>query len=236
MANRVISGIVTQWFSWARFGKGVNMTIPQAIFLLTTNPKEFLNKNFLNIAGGNGRPAGPTIFQLSNLGAVIPQRNHNSPRPKYRVQVSAGNNGGNPGVGVVLAAHEFVAYYVPMEQLGAGGVFTQPNPAVTPLMLTSQLTGCTFAFDNTGGTLMAGHIQPSPQLDNKTNRMAMGVMATHALGGTATIVQKGKAYTHAATVVAIYRHNTWKVYMQRVDYIPGNGAIGYEEINGITKL
>ena len=82
----------------------------------------------------------------------------------------------------MLAADEFVAYYVPMEQLGAGGVFTQPNPAVTPLMLTSQLTGCTFAFDNTGGTLMAGHIQPSPQLDNKTNRMAMGVMATHAPG------------------------------------------------------
>ena len=34
----------------------------------------------------------------------------------------------------------------------------------------------------------------------------------------------------------IYRHNTWNVYMQRIDYIPGHNVIGTEEIHGISKL
>jgi hypothetical protein len=216
------------------------MTIPQAIQLLTTDPKSFLKKNALIISGGNGRPLGPTIFQLSNHGTTLQQRNHNSPRPKYTVRVSAGNNGGNPGLGVVLAPDEFVAYYIPMKQLGdaAANVFGQPNPANTPLLLTSQLTGCTFGFSNVGGNFMAGHIQPSADLSQNVNRAAMAVMAGNALGANTKLVQKGvgSAYTHVATVVAVYRHNTWKVYMQRIDYIPGVNAIGTEEIHGITKL
>jgi hypothetical protein len=213
------------------------MTIPQAVFLLTTQPKEFLKKNFLNVAGGNGRAAGPAIFQLSLFAGTVQHRDH-SPRPKYQVSISAGNNGGNPGAGVILAANEFVAYYVPMEQMNAAGIFTQPNPAITPLVLTSQLTGCTFAFDNTGGTLMAGHMQPTPLLSQGNNRYAMKLTAINALGANTKLVQKGDdhAYSNKATIVAVYRHNTWKVYMQRLDYIPGNGAIGYEEIVAITKL
>ena len=216
------------------------MTIPEAIQLLTTNPKSFLKKNALIIAGANGRALGPTIFQLLNHGTTLQQRNHNSPRPKYTVRVSAGNNGGNPGMGVVIAADEFIAYYIPMKQLGdaAAAVFGQPNPAVTPLVLTSQLTGCTFGFSSVGGNFMAGHIQPSHQFSQNVNRAAMAVMAGNALGANTRLVQKGAgfAYTHVATVVAIHRHNTWKVYMQRIDYIPGVNAIGTEEIHGITKL
>jgi hypothetical protein len=214
------------------------MTIPQAIQLLTTDPKSFLKKNALIVAGANGRPLGPTIFQLLNHGTTLQQRNHNSPRPKYTVRVSAGNNGGNPGMGVVLAPDEFVAYYIPMKQLGdaAPTVFGQPNAAVTPLVLTSQLTGCTFGFSNTGGNFLAGHIQPSAQLSQNVNRAAMGMMAVNTLGANTRLVQRGGAYTHVATVVAIYRHNIWKVYMQRIDYIPGVNAIGIEDIHGITKL
>jgi hypothetical protein len=220
------------------FKKGVNMPIADAVQLLTTHPKNFLQKNALVIAGGNGRPAGPTIFNLTNLGTTLPQRNHNTARPKYQVQVSAGNNGGNPGPGVVLAPSEFVAFYIPMKQLQdpAANVFAQPNPAITPLMLTSQLTGCTFAFSNTGGNFMAGHIQPSAQLNQDANRAAMTMKASIGLGANTKVVQKGGAYTHVATIVAVYRHDTWKVYMQRIDYIAGVGMIGYEEIQGITKL
>ena len=213
------------------------MTIAEAVQLLTTDPKSFLKKNALIIAGGNGRPFGPTIFQLTSLGTTLQQRNHNSPRPKYNVSVSAGNNGGNPGPLVVLAPHEFVAFYLPMKQLGdaAANVFGQPDPAVTPLLLTSQLTGCTFGF-STNGAFMAGHVQPSNQLSQDANRAAMAMKAGIALGPNTRLVQKGVAYTHVATVVGVYRHNTWKVYMQRIDYIPGHNAIGTEEIHGITKL
>ena len=145
------------------------------------------------------RPLGPTIFQLSNHGTSLQQRNHNSPRPKYTARVSAGNNGGNPGLGVVLAPDEFVAYYIPMKQLGdaAANVFGQPDPTITPLLLTSQLTGCTFGFSSAGGNFTAGHIQPSTQLSQDVNRAAMAVMAGNALGANTKLVQKGDAYTRS---------------------------------------
>ncbi len=216
------------------------MTIQDAVAKFTTDPKSFLNDNCVNIAGGNTRGSGLTIFIMSHGTTPVMKKGFGgmSPKPFWTVNIS-NKNGGNPGPGVALGNDEFIAYYLPMKRQtdNVASVFgNPPSDGSVSLLLTSQLSGCTFGFSNLGGQFIASHLQPVTGTSQTVNRQNMAQLTQSGMSGSAKLVEKGKDYQDYATVVGIFKNKEWKVYMQAIDWNPGNGRTGFKEIKGIVKL
>lgn len=190
------------------------------------------------IAGGTTRGAGLTIFCMSNSGSTVKKAGRKgamNPRPTWSVNIS-NNNRGNPGQGIVLANDEFIAYCIPMKQQtdNVANIFgSPPSDGSVTFMLTSQLSGCTFGFSNVGGQFVASHLQPLKGVTQAINRQNMAGLIQPGLGGPGRLVEKGTDYQDYATVVGVFRHGEWKVYMQPIDW---NTEGGFKEMKGITKL
>jgi len=198
-----------------------HMDTSEAIAAFTSDPKEFLQKNCVIIAGGSTRNPGRTIFKMASSsvargpGTVLRMRS--KLRTSWSVNIS-NNNGGNPD-GAKLGADEFVGYYIPMKQMSdTTNVFGQaPTDGSVGLLLTSQLTGCTFGFATQNGHFSAGHIQPQKNVQRVVNEINMRSKLGQGLGANARLVEKGIDYDDIATIVGIFKNGAWKVYMQRID-------------------
>jgi len=216
------------------------MKLASAIQKFTDDPGSFLKNNCVIIAGGTSRPPGPTIFRMVAGTSVVKGKTLGvmSARALWTVNIS-NNNGGTPGPGVVLGPDEFVGYYIPMKQQGdsVANIFGQPpmDGSLT-LLLTSQLTGCTFGFSTLGGQMVASHLQPLTTADRPTNERNMASITQAGMGGTARLVQKGTDYQDIATVAGKWNGREWKLYMQRIDWNPGKGGNGFKELKGVSRL
>jgi hypothetical protein len=217
------------------------MKVQEAIAKFTTDPKRFLADNCVMIAGGTTRAAGMTIFRMSTSASTVQKAGKGGamdPRPLWSVNIS-NTNGGNPAPGVALANDEFIAYYIPMKQQTDNVANTFGNPpsdgSVT-FLVTSQLSGCTFGFSKMGGQFVASHLQPQRGVAPAVGQQNMANLIQSGLSGSGTLVEKGSDYKDYATIVGVFRHGEWKVYMQPIDWNPGINGAGFKEIKGVTKL
>lgn len=218
------------------------MQASEAIAKLRANPKSFLRQNCVIIAGGTTRNPGMTIFRMipgntdvRSRGSILKSRMKS--RPFWSVNIS-NNNGGNPA-GATLADDEFAGYYIPMKQMTdhADNVFGQaPNDGSADILLTSQLTGCTFGFASLNGHFFAGHIQPEGGVARDVTERNMRNKLQSGFSGGGRTIEKGRDYKDIATIVGVFSGGKWEIYMQRIDWNPGDGSNGFKEIAGISRL
>ena len=188
------------------------VTTAEALQSLRDDPESFLKTNCIIIAGGATRNPGPTIFRMlegdtdvRSAGSVRFWKK--KARTFWSVRIS-NNNGGDPGPGVVLADDEFEAYYIPMKQVGDTVMHTfgqVPTDGSQTIVLTSQLTGCTFGYSAVNGHFFAAHLQP-PRDAGMTQVVKQRTMADRiqaGMGGTGKLIRKGEEYRDIATVLGL---------------------------------
>ena len=211
------------------------MSPEEAVAQLTSDPYEFLRFNALQIAGSANLASGNRIFYLQRLDktasfstsgpdwtrtATVPfWRASVTSRAEYRLPQRGGGGAHMP---------EFRAFYVGMKQMGeevATTHFALPSVGGPSIMLTSQLTGCTFGVgvQVPGGSCLASHLQPAGSGDGKRAPGALSEVGKKALkhavsgplGGGATILE-----TTGDTQISVvgYRDNgSWRFYKQVID-------------------
>jgi hypothetical protein len=110
------------------------------------------------------------------------------------------------------------------------------------LMVTTQLTGCTFCVQDVGGTLCSAHLKPSSTLDGTALAQQLAGLAPPVTGGAFSSPPVGVAGTfhvfgrgfgtlpnnaggydariagagNYATVIGFRRRGTWQLYVQEV--------------------
>jgi hypothetical protein len=127
------------------------MNLAQAISLIQSDPATFLKTEFVMIAGGGSRHvAGDTICKMEARTAAA---------GGWKIWIKEQNN---PRA---LAADEFRAWYIPMQQVGTMQANRLPDSTTSPLtlMVTSQLTACVFGVGRDASGTIVAHIQPDQQ-------------------------------------------------------------------------
>jgi hypothetical protein len=135
-----------------------------------------------------------------------------------------------------LGDNQFNAWYVAMTQVGDKSSHYPLSTTDGPdIMLTSKLTGCTFAVGNaTPGCQLVSHVQPP-----KTNAdHARQALHEHSVGGMTdglrSIFEFGTTpdYRASASVIGVRRHITWSYYVQTY-HVNGDGN---EQISGARVI
>ena len=184
------------------------MTPKEALAALCLSPETFLRSYPLMIAGKS--VSGPTDY-------VIFQE---LPTDK-KFKIAAFGNNGEP----------LKAYNVPMlpstqfQGLGASGPNRVQIPGVMlgndrDVMVTGQLTGCSFLVQSTGGSVLCAHIQPQGGLDgSKLHTSLINSAQFQGQPATTRPIVFGRNFYPAgrATVVGVRRLGRWEIYAQLGD-------------------
>lgn len=197
-----------------------NLTVAQAVQAFLADPKSFLEKNHLTIASNNKALAGvATFFMMDNgsslgfttgLSGLVGKK-----KKRQFFKVYWRSNGAN-----AANADEFNAHYIPMLQTGNAQHYALPSAMVSPcdFMITSQLTGCSFALGSDGnGTRLVTHIQPNQNLvvglrAGDLDNAVQGVFANDTLDFVHARQPGG--YTGSSTVVGKRINGDWKLFIQ----------------------
>jgi hypothetical protein len=134
---------------------------------------------------------------------------------------------------------EFNAWYVPMQAddaSGFGGGYQTLPPTGVDIMLTSQLSGCTFAQGFSGGSTIVSHIQPYDS--SSTARTHLHQTSTNLYGGTPNSLferenQSTSSYgslKNRATIIGVRTGMVWEFYSQT--FTAGGDAV----IKNVKKL
>lgn len=213
------------------------MNVDDAVASLMDDPQEFLRRNALQIAGGATLASGDRIFYLQRLDKTLeysssgPGWTHTGKLPFWRAVVTSDTAQRflrNYKLGDISVA-EFRAFYVGMKQIDDGAQtthFALPGNQGPPLMLTSQLTGCTFGYGTQavpGAGCLASHIQPAGSGDGKRAPGALSELGKRAvrmavsapLGPGAVLLESSS--TTQITVVGTRVGGTWSFIKQIID-------------------
>lgn len=210
------------------------MNPDEAVAQLASDPLEFLRFNALQIAGGSSLASGDRVFYLTRLDKTAsfttsgPNWTRKSTVAFWRAVVTSRDQYQLPPRGGQSAMPEFRAFYVGMKQLGqdvSTTHFALPNVGGPSVMLTSQLTGCTFGVGTQapGGPCLASHLQPAGSGDGKRAPGALSEIGKAALkhavsgplGPGATILET----TGATQISVVGRRDNgmWQFYKQVID-------------------
>ncbi len=191
---------------------------------LWANPLDFLRHFHLSIAGGdNTVPSGEATFVYSDLNNTVSGFTtglsglvgKTKDRPQIRFTLRPGPAKEDPDIG----ADEFNAHYVAMKQIDDQPQTTHyALPDDGPdLMLTSQLSGCTFGIGSAAnGARLVSHIQRGEgftavdQHDAVTGGLVHGVDRVFER-------QSDRTYGDArnrATVIGLRANGGWRFYAQ----------------------
>jgi hypothetical protein len=224
-------------------------TMAQVLNEMTANPEAFLRHYFVQIAGGkaetSGTPSGVGTFSFYTYNTAVPgfttglsgflgiTKNREKIRfSKLRMRKST------------LAADEFDAWYVAMVVSGSGVQTTHsmvPGAGGPDILLTSQLSGCTFGIGSataSGGRLVS-HIQPLGTATGRTD-MHTEMLAGLNTGGVDSLFEKenrpgahsyGGNANNRASVIGVRHNGQWGFYAQTY-----NNAHGAEEIYKVERI
>jgi hypothetical protein len=207
------------------------MNTSSAIAALFKDPHDFLLHNLVKIFGGATLHSKLRIFTIEKKEGVniTGPSTRDASRMKSRERWDIKVTPKQPGSG--LAENEFEAYYLAMKQLDDDFQtthFTVPLDG-PDLLLTSQLSGCSFGFASTlDGNCMVSHIQPS-----KAGAVAdSGKMASKILEGAMGGSVFGRSqYDEMATVLGHRQKGHWAFYAQM-----HNGQNSYKEVRLIGNM
>ncbi|MDX2151595.1 MAG: hypothetical protein SFV54_12730 [Bryobacteraceae bacterium] len=201
------------------------MTLHEAIDTLVRDPQAFMRSEVLCIAGKTTASAGPALFELRKTSGAIWSAVY------VTHDVAAG-----------VKPDRFVAWYVPMQQIGNFSVNWLPTPEQSPidLMLTSQLSGCMFGMGESGGRTCVAHVQPdqnaykntsvSPGMKHAYRQNDLGSAFMHKdlipIAAADFDYDRGEK---AAVVGKRTPDGEWKMYIQRFDMLA-------EQVTGLKTV
>lgn len=201
------------------------LTAKDAITALIADPKAFLTRHHLTIAGGDKTASeGKAVFTLVE-----------NPGAKHTAKVEQVwrlTRTSKDPTGGIDDDCEFVAFYVPMRQCGDDVLTTHvklPGTGTDDFMITSKLSGCTFGAVSTRGGTTVSHMQP-PGGTSENRKLAKQAVKHGMPGGLFTRVHtfyKGTDYSDTAAVVGKRVAGKWKFFCQSQNY--GDG--GYDIVS-----
>ncbi len=121
----------------------------------------------------------------------------------------------------------FNAYYVPMVQTSdvAGGTshYTLPMAGGPDIMITSQLSGCTFGVGSDAqDALLVSHVQPDNTIQDASQRAAdLAGSVRQGFAGVRAMVTSGRSYENYAAIIGVRSPISgngsrliWRFYLQ----------------------
>lgn len=202
------------------------MDAAQAIQELCDDPVTFLRHNFLVIVGGGpNEPSGPATFKMeekegfeikgftTGLSGVFGVKKQRGAWKAIKQKVY------DPAP---TASDQFNAEYVRMALLTESTDihYTLPAAQGLNLMLTGQLTGCSFGVGSDAfGARIVSHVKP----DKNATQTYFDDFVTNGLtDGVVALFKNGSSYSHRVHQVAIVGHRTdagatWNIYAQKTD-------------------
>lgn len=210
------------------------MDLEDAVAMLMDHPKDFLERNALTIAGGSDLTSGVRIFTMEKQG--LAEVSLNGPGwsgarkvELWRAQVTPDTSGRvlrRFTAGTAEKA-EFRAYYVAMRQIEEDVTTTHyalPAAGGPDLMLTSQLSGCTFGYgsQSQGGACLVSHIQPAgagggrraPGATSEIGKAALRFAVLGPMQGGTVLETSGQV---KVTVIGSRTNGRWVFYKQVKD-------------------
>lgn len=193
------------------------MTPQQLFFQLRTRPDYILTYYQLTIAGG----PNDAWTQFS----FTPTLGRSNPRPGRVLgfmthQAQAFNVMHSPLGG---PANVFPAYNVRMQAGGTyavAGIIGTLLPDIGPpaLLLTGQLSGCSFCCLPVAGGVVMAHLQPPPGagagIAPQANVLANGRFVGHPAAPIVNVYGKNNYPNGRASVVGVRNNNQWELYGQ----------------------
>lgn len=221
---------------------------------LMADPKSFLRHYVLIIAGGkaatSGVASGIATFSCDSTGATMPGfttglsalRGVTKDREKIKFMKVA-MPPRDPA-----DADEFNAWYIAMAVMGSDAQTTHfpvPGTGGPDLLLTSQLSGCTFGVGSitTDGSRLISHIQPMSGAvdaatrtklhDETVDRMTDGVDAVFEREARPGARHYGDQHNRA-TVVGVRRGGAWEFWAQ--EYQDNSDTQNVPELFGVKRI
>lgn len=202
----------------------MSLTAADILAELRANPLTFLRHYKLIIAGGGSNSnSGVATFLFDDKNSTVKgfttglsgKVGKTKDRPYIKFSRTSGVANPNPDI----AAGKFNAHYVAMKQIGDAPQTTHYTlPGTGPdLMLTSQLSGCTFGVGSAAdGSQLVSHIQPNADATPADlHHAVVGAMT----GGTDKLLERQSDASYGdtsnrATVVGVRNGGTWNFYTQ----------------------
>lgn len=181
---------------------GANVEHAFNLFLL--NPKRFMQTFFLRLIGaGTGRDSGLSVFTFQKNTVYAPMTFQGKEVEIFDVRVADADpnrvlQSGGDGDDMWL---EFRAYYVAMKKAVAptvgtaltGTYFTLPGTGGFDMMITSQLSGCTFGIGsqaaNANSACTVSHIEPFDASATGNILLAQQTTALHSVDNPMRVIQ-----------------------------------------------
>lgn len=188
------------------------LTNAQAAHALANNPEAFLRKTSLFLTGD--MPAsGVTQCRIDDTGIV-------SQRPGSILRTKNMHAAQMFMAGPALhAGTPFNAHWIKMHVWNTTNDLVNIQPYLLPLggpaiMLTTQLTGCSFAIqDNNNGTLSVLHLQPSQHADGATMHTILSQTGWTKVYGRNNYVGNGRS----VSIVGRRSGGQWRLWAQKQD-------------------
>ncbi len=199
--------------------------------------ESLLRHFYILIAGAAGGGVAPANGQATVRRFTIEDRGMTATGFTTGISGLRGKTKARPVVGIRLhpalpqgqpAADEFDAYYIPMVQTADVGNnsshYTLPTTGTPTLMITSQLSGCSFGVgsDANGATLVT-HIQPNQAIGAGLGQAGFGQRTADLANVVNTsfpqqkgVFAMGAQYQTRAAVIGQMKNNTWKFYLQAI--------------------
>jgi hypothetical protein len=210
---------------------GMAITINQAYAMLRNNTEAFLNRYPVRIAG-DPRASHETHYRMEDATsslANVPQRPGSVLRHlnQHDTRFFWIRHGRNLVPGPVAGTCWFNAHSVKMWDASKPNdvlPYTLPAAAGASLMVTGELTGCSFAIhDNHDGSLVVTHIKPHLLVPGEHKGLEVRAKPLQKLLEANTfwdVVYGGKNYDSGQRRVSIVGCRTasgWKIYAQKLE-------------------
>lgn len=186
-----------------------------ALSELMTHPRRFLRRYAFACDEIVGQPGGLFTSYFYSTGAVDAHRPGTILRTRHmHATTSFHLRLHTPPLGKPVNSYvPTQAYYVPMLPATAAttyaGLAWTPLGLSTQLMVTVQLSGCSFLWRQNGGTLECAHLQPTGGLDGN----ALQTQLSGNAGGIYGRTSYGEG--RVVTLVGIRKGSDWRIYAQK---------------------
>lgn len=185
------------------------MTPDQALAALRTSPETFLRSHPVMIAGLSTPGAADFVIYKE-----IPTES------KFKI-ATQGMNGGASLKVYNVPMHPSTRF-VGLANAAGGNKVAIPGVMIAgehqrDIMVTGQLTGCSFLVQKVGASVLCAHIQPQGGMDGaKLHTTLMNVAVFQGQPTTSSPIVFGRNFypTGRATIIGVRRMGQWEIYAQ----------------------
>lgn len=198
----------------------MSMDTDAAYQLLLTETEDFL-KTYPLMISGSPRASGQVEYSIDNRpgvtyrpGKTLGTRRWHSTEAFNIRHAGASNH-----------AYTFNAYSIHMDT-GAAAMnpFALPVAGGPDIMLTGQLSGCSFVILPGGNSIRVAHVRPMPGVAATVLRtnLVRGNPNAHVVYGVHNLAGFYDNYIRSVAVVGVRTFGSWAVYAQKLDNSPAS--------------